>query len=245
VKLVKALLKDYTSYKGDMIYKSVTDNHKPEDSLINFVIGDTREHVEKTKQYIQKQYNTSLVDLIQKCAKGPFKELMIRLAENKRCKGICEENINKELQLLKSQKEGKWMQDEVLCIFAQRSPEHLQKLSQRMKESCNETLGEMIVNETEGCFQDALLACSFPLEVFWANRIHTALKTYKKDDCLLICCFSQCSKTFLQMVAKEYVDTFKVNVVDDVKKYTSGNLSILLMTLLDLPESELNQLKSK
>ena len=70
------------------------------------------------------------------------------------------------------------------------------------------------------------------------KRMNKAIRGLGTDDSLIVNCFSQCSKPFLQEVAKEYQRQFKVTLVEDIKGDTSGDYRELLLTLLDLPESE-------
>ena len=103
---------------------------------------------------------------------------------------------------------------------------------------------EAIKSETGGNYKNALLACVELPAVYWANRINQSVKGLGTNDALLIRCFTENDKPFLQEVAIEYKKLFKVTLEKDIKGDTSGHYCELFMTLLDLPENEKSHYKN-
>jgi len=76
---------------------------------------------------------------------------------------------------------------------------------------------------------------------YWAKRVRQSLQSFLKDNTLLIHCFSQCSKPFLQEISEEYLRLYFCFLEDDIKNKKHGDFKVLLLTLLDLPENEKHQ----
>jgi len=204
------------------------------------LIATDNKSVEEFKQFFRQKYETSLVDFVKGDVTGNFEKVLCKAAEAKRSTEVDHNSIDSDVEKLYKAGEGKWGTDEhtFVDILTQRSFEHLIKVSQKYQEKYKHTLHHAITSETSGWFKTALETCIDLPQVHWARRMNQAIKGLGTNDSLIVNCFSQCSKPFLQEIAKEYVKLYKVTLVDDIKGDTSGDYRELLLTLLDLPESE-------
>jgi len=150
------------------------------------------------------------------------------------------ELIDSDADALYKAGESKWETDDsnFINIFTTRSWEHLQEVNKRYTQQRGHDLKKAIGNETSGWFKVALLSClSLPID-YWAERCHEAVQGLGTDDKLIIRCFSENSKPFLQEVAKAYQRMYNKSLIEDIRGDTSGNYREILEALLDLPENE-------
>jgi len=164
----------------------------------------------------------------------------VKVLEAKRRTEVEHDKIDSDVEKLYKAGEGKWGTDEGVFteILSTRSFEHLVLVSKKYKEKYKHDLEHAIKSETSGWYETALLTCVDLPQVHWAKRIHQAIAGLGTNDFLLVHCFSQCSKPFLQVIAHEYKNLYKVSIEDDIKGDTGGFYRELVLTLLDLPESE-------
>jgi hypothetical protein len=208
--------------------------------LIDFIIATDNKLVEDFKQFFRQKYETSLVDFVKGDTTGDFETILVAALQATRMTTVEEGKIDSDVEKLYKAGEGKWGTDErtFVEILSHRSFEHLRKVVQRYQEKYKHTLESAIKSETSGWFETALLTCLDYPSVHWAKRMNQAIRGLGTNDDLIVNCFSQCSKPFLQEVAREYERIYKVTLEKDIKGDTSGDYQRLLLTLLDLPESE-------
>jgi len=239
-KLLVGLIKSRSEYRAEEVYKSVKGLGTDEWTLIDFLIATDNKSVEEFKQFFRQKYETSLVDFVKGDVSGNFEKVLVKAAEAKRSTEVEHGLIDSDVEKLYKAGEGKWGTDEetFIDILTHRSFEHINKVAQKYQEKHKHTLHHAITSETSGWFKTALETCLDLPEVHWARRMNQAIKGLGTNDFLIVHCFSQCSKPFLQEVKREYQKLFKVTLEEDIKGDTSGDYRDLVLTLLDLPESE-------
>jgi len=239
-RMIVALIKSHPEYKADKIWKALKNNkHLHSEPFVNFIVAQDNRELEETKHYFRTRFEITMVDFIKTTTKGKLKRLLLRCLEGRRATGIEEDKVQTDLLLMLGDRKN-WGSDDLLDIFAYRSHDHLLKLVMLYKERMNVSLEQVLVKETKSFFRTALMACIEPPAIFWAKRIFQGFKELEKSDCLLVCCFSQLSKPYLQQVSVEYQKFFNVPLVDEIKRHTSGMYADLLLTLIDCPEVEKN-----
>jgi len=239
-KLLIGLIKSRSEYRAEEVYKAIKGLGTDEWVLIDFMIATDNKSVEEFKQFFRQKYETSLVDFVKGDTTGDFEKVLVSALEAKRSTEHEKDSIDSDVEKLYKAGEGKWGTDEktFIEILTHRSFEHLIDVAQKYKEKHKTTLEHAIKSEVSGWFETALLTCLDLPQVHWAKRMNQAIKGLRTSDSLIVNCFSQCSKPFLQEVAKEYKKIYKVSLEEDIKGDTSGDYRELLLTLLDLPESE-------
>jgi hypothetical protein len=239
-KLLIGLIKSRSEYRAEEVYKAMKGLGTDEWALIDFCIATDNKSVEEFKQFFRQKYETSLVDFVKGDTTGDFEKILVSALEANRSTEVEKDKIDSDVEKLYKAGEGKFGTDEktFIEILTHRSFEHLVKVTEKYKEKHKTTLESAIKSETSGWFETALIACIDLPQVYWAKRMNQAIKGLGTNDSLIVNCFSQCSKPFLQEVAHEYKKLYKVSLEDDIKGDTSGDYRELLLTLLDLPESE-------
>jgi len=95
------------------------------------------------------------------------------------------------------------------------------------------SLQHAIEKETSGDYKDALIACTRPPDVYFANRIHKAIKGLGTDDVGLIYAFSIHDKAQLQHISRVYENMGHGSLARDIEHDTSGNYRKTLISLLN------------
>jgi len=239
-RLITGLIRARSETKAEIIYNAVKGIGTNEHALIDTIVHSTDKEIEEFKQLFRQKYERSLVDFVKSDTSFNFEKFLIKSLEAKRVEGVQNDLIDSDVEHLYKAGEGKWGTDEAtfIDVLTQRSFEHIGAVAIRYQEKHKHTLQHAITSECSGWFKVSLLACLTKPSVYWAHRMNEAIKGLGTDDSLLIRCFTENSKPFLHEIKKEYEILFKVSIEEDIKGDTSGHYRDLLVTLLDLPESE-------
>jgi len=94
------------------------------------------------------------------------------------------------------------------------------------------SLYKAIEKETSGDYQHALIACVKPPDVYFADRLHDAMKGLGTDDWGLIYVFSVHDKAQLKHISRIFTERGHGNLAHDIERDTSGNYRKTLVSLL-------------
>jgi len=94
------------------------------------------------------------------------------------------------------------------------------------------SLYKAIEKETSGDYKDALIACTKPPDIYFADRLKRATKGIGTDDWGLIYVFALHDKAQLRHISKVYTERGHGNLVLDIERDTSGNYRKSLVSLL-------------
>jgi len=239
-KLITGLIRARSETKAEVIYHACKGIGTNEHALIDTIVHSTDKEIDEFKQFFRQKYDKSMTDFVKSDTSFNFEKILIKSLEATRSTGVENDKIDSDVEHLYKAGEGKWGTDETtfIDVLTQRSFDHLEVVEKRYEEKHKHTLDHAIKSETSGWFKVALLACLTRPSVYWAHRMNEAIKGLGTDDSLLIRCFTENSKPFLQEIKREYQILFNVSIEDDIKGDTSGHYRDLLVTLLDLPENE-------
>jgi hypothetical protein len=239
-KLLINLVKSRAENRAESLYTAMKGLGTDEWDLIDIIITSTNKEIEEFKQFFRQKYDTSLDQFVKGDTSFNFEKVLLHCLEAQREEGIKHDEIASDVEKIYKGGEAKWGTDDKLFvdIFTKRSHEHLEKVGEHYQKAHEHTLEHAINSETSGWYKCALQTCIQRPEIHWAKRMNQAIKGLGTNDRLLIRCFSECSKPFLQLIAKEYKQIYNVSLEDDIKGDTSGHYEELLLALLDFPESE-------
>jgi hypothetical protein len=242
-KLLSAIVKSRAESKAEEVYRAVKGLGTDEHALIDVIIHNSDKQLEDAKQFFRQKYEKSMDEWVKSDTSFNFEKILIHALRAKRDEVVRPELVNSDAENLYKAGEGKWGTDETtfIEILTTRSWEHIHLVNQKYKETRGHDLVHAIKSETSGWFKVALISCLTQPDEYWANRCHEAIAGLGTDDRLLVRCFSENSKPFLQEVSKAYKKIYAKTLEEDVKGDTSGHYRQLLETLLDLPEAERQQ----
>jgi len=242
-KLLSAIVRSRAESRAEEVYRAVKGLGTDEHALIDVILHNTDKSLEEAKQVFRQKYEKSMDEWVKADTSFNFEKILIHALRATRDENVRPELIDSDAEAIYKAGEGKWGTDEstFIEILTGRSFEHIRLIDEKYKIKRGHGLDHAIKSETSGWFKVALLAClTNPLD-YWAERIHQAIYGLGTDDKLLVRCFSENSKPFLQEVKHHYETIYKVSMLDDLKGDTSGHYLELLTSLLDLPENERGQ----
>jgi len=150
--------------------------------------------------------------------------------------GINEAEMQADMDAFYAATEGKLGTDEarLSTIIATRSVEHCHMLNKRYSERSpkGRTAVEVIVSETSGAHQHALMACFSPPGEWFAYRIADALKGIGTDEEPLLRSVFLASQHQLHEAEDVLEKKHNINLIKRVQLETSGVLDKLLVTYL-------------
>lgn len=159
------------------------------------------------------------------------------LAEHKPASGIAHDKVASDLDALYKAGEGKIGTDEkaITKIFAYRSREHLMFLDgeYKTKSPKKKSLSEVIMAETSGDLELALLASMSPLSDYHARRLHDSMKGLGTDEDKLICHVFLPEAQLLREVAASFKRLYNKNLVDAVASEVSGQVKEMLLAYIN------------
>jgi len=94
------------------------------------------------------------------------------------------------------------------------------------------SLYKAIEKETSGDYKDALIACTKPPDIYFADRLKRATKGIGTDDWGLIYVFAVHDKAQLKHISRVYTERGHGNLASDIERDTSGNYRKTLVSLL-------------
>jgi hypothetical protein len=112
------------------------------------------------------------------------------------------------------------------------SPYFLDRVNFHYTRSHGHSLYKAIEKETSGDYMHALIACAKPPDIYWADRLHEAMKGIGTDDWGLIYIFAVHDKAQLKHISKIFTDRGHGILASDIERDTSGNFKKTLVSLM-------------
>jgi len=242
-KLLSAIVRSRAESRAEEVYRAVKGLGTDEQALIDVIIHNSDHQLEEAKQFFRQKYEKSMDEWVKGDTSGNFEKVLVHALKAKRDDNVRPELVDSDAEALYKAGEGKWGTDEdtFIKILTDRSFEHIRLVDAKYTTKRGHGLEKAIRSETSGWFKVALIGCLTDPFDYWSHRCHDAIAGLGTDDKLLVRCFSENSKPFLQQVSQAYVKHYGKTLLDDVKGDTSGHYRQLLEVLLDLPESERQQ----
>jgi len=117
-------------------------------------------------------------------------------------------------------------------IMTSFSPYFLDRVNFHYTRKHGNSLYKAIEKETSGDYMHALIACAKPPDVYFADRLHDAMKGLGTDDWGLIYIFAVHDKAQLKHISKIFTARGHGNLALDIERDTSGNYRKTLVSLL-------------
>ncbi len=237
---VLALFVPPIDFEVQQLNKAMKGLGTNEDTLIEIIASRDEPRLEKIKLKYKEQYDISLEDAIEKETSGNFKKLLIALLQGGRSKnlrpdvGVCKRKA-KELY---EAGETKWGTNSYTFnkIFALSSKFELAFICKEYYKLYGHTIIDAINNNFKGDLKKLLIsiihAIINPAEYF-ASRINDAIKGFGTKDTLLIRIIVSRDEIDMPMIKRYYKQLYGKDLIDDIKKDTSGDYRKLLIELVD------------
>jgi len=138
-----------------------------------------------------------------------------------------------DADLLYKKGEGKIGTDEdaFIKVLTSRNKLHIQAICQAYLKKTGHSLEQGIRSEMTGHLRDALITLITPLDEFWADKVHVALRGIC-NDAQLVRIFGSLSKGTLKKVNECYLKKYGKTMIKAVEDHASGNYKKLLHAIL-------------
>ena len=237
---VLALFVPQIDYDVDQLHKAMEGLGTNEDTLIEIIASRDEASLNKIKLKYKEKYNISLEDAIESETSGNFKKLLIALLQGGRSKNL-RPDINEcriKAKELYEAGVGKWGTNSYIFnkIFALSSKFELAYICREYYKLYGHTILDAVNNNFKGDLKKLLKsiihAIINPSEYF-ASRINDAMKGFGTKDNLLIRIIVTRDEIDMPLIKRYYKQLYGKDMIDDIKKDTSGDYKKLLVELVD------------
>ena len=236
---ILALFEPLIEYDVDQLNKAIKGIGTNEDTLIEIIASRDESRLNQIKLKYKEKYEKDLEHVIEKETKGNFKKLLVALLQGGRSRNM-RPDINdcqlKAKQLYEAG-EGKWGTGSNVFnqIFSLSSKYELCYICKEYYKLYGHSVIDAINNNFKGDLKKLLNsiihAIINPSEYF-ASRINDALKGAGTKDTLLMRTIITRHEIDLPLIKKYYKQLYGKDLVDDIKKDTSGDYRKLLLELV-------------
>ncbi|XP_075705968.1 annexin A3 isoform X2 [Rhinoderma darwinii] len=217
--LMVSLTLPAASFDAKQLKKAMKGTGTSENILIEILASRSSKQIKEVGDAFYSVYSKSLGDDISSETSGDFRKALLFLAN-----------------ILCNAGEKKWGTDEdkfieILCL---RSFPQLRLTFDEYKNICNKTIEESIKGEMSGHLEDLLMAivqCARNTPVFFAERLHKALKGAGTDEFTLTRIMVSRSDIDLLDIRAEYKKLAGESLYSAIKSDTSGNYGAALLKL--------------
>ena len=235
-----ALFEDPITYDCKSLFQAMKGAGTNEDTLIEILSTRPNYYINQIKQRYQQLYNVPLEKRLNEELSGDLKNLMLTLASGTRGENqMPNQNdcMNKAQQLYKAG-EGKIGTNEELFyqILTMSSPQELMLINQYyMQIGKGNDLMKAIDKEFSGNMKkllQTLVYSSINPSEYFATRINHAVKGHGTKDTLLMRIVITRDEIDMPLIKQAYMRLYQKDLVQVIKKETSGDYKKLLVELV-------------
>ena len=238
---IVALMHSQVEYDARMLYKAMHRVGTDEGVLIEVIGTRSPQQLKEIKEVFQREYNKDLVKYVESETSGHFKKILVAILQCQRHDNNFQVDQNvcyQEAQQLYAGGQGRWGTDEGIFtkIFSTRSNMEIYYIATSYQQLSGRTLLDALESEFSGDAKKLLRALFYQAintPEFFATRLKEAID--KKNIDKLIRIIVSRSEVDLSQIKTCYHNMYGSWVVGDVQKTVSGDLSKLLVAILNRP----------
>ena len=236
-----ALMYSQVEYDARMLYKAMDRVGTDEGVLIEVIGTRSPQQLREIKEVFQREYKKDLVKYVESETSGHFKKILVAILQCQRHDNNfpVDQNIcYQEAQQLYSGGQGRWGTDEGIFtkIFSTRSNMEIYYIAVSYQQLSGRSLLDALDSEFSGNTKKLLRALFYQAintPEFFAERLYDACEKQKKDKLIRIVVSR--SEVDLTQIKQAYYNKYHRNLVEDIKKATSGDLERLMLAILNRP----------
>lgn len=210
-----------------------------EDCLIEILCTRTNAEIAAIKQIYKQKYDKDLEKAVISETSGDFQRILVSMLTASRQEGVPVDanRAAEDAQKLYQAGVAKWGTDESTfnAILASQSYDQLRQVFREYVRFANHDIMEAIKKEMSGNFGQALLTIVksvYNTELYFAEKLHDAMKGAGTDDKTLIRIVVGRCETDLAIVKQEYQRAYGKSLEDAIKGDTSGDYRKVLLALV-------------
>lgn len=237
--VILGLMKSTTQYDASELRGSIKGLGTDEDTLIEIVCSRSNSELVEIKKVYKELFKKEVENDVAGDTSGNFAKLLLALVQTKRAEPsaiVDYEKIDEDARALydsgvkiKGTDVPTW-----ISIMSQRSVPHLKKVFDRYKSYSPYDMQESIRKEVKGDLQSSFLVlvqCIENKQLFFANRLHDAMKSKgAKEKLLTRIVVSRC-EVDLRKVCDEYKAQFGETLQKTISEHTKGDYQKALLSL--------------
>jgi len=234
--ILVALVTPRTDFQVNQIYDAVRGLGTNEKALVDILAHAANEEIELIKAFYAAKHKKNLDDAIKSDTSGFFQKALLALlqasrnARDETNPAASAEHLFKAVE--KKEKESDNVSN-LIAFLVKASFSHIYATDEAYKQHYGHSILEVIVKETSGDLQDLLKALITKPEVYWAQRIHEAMKGLGTDNKVLVRAFALNDREQLSKIGNEYVAKYGETLQKAVEHDTSGWYRTTLVSLLN------------
>ncbi|KAL7750856.1 Annexin A11 [Sorochytrium milnesiophthora] len=205
-----------------------------EKGLVDMICHTSSDLLQMAEMAYTRLFNKSMIEAIRSDTSGSFRQLLLALCEGNRQHSTEWDmtNAKRDAELLYGKGESKWGSDDKFFIdfFSRRSIADLAAVDHQYEQLYGKPLISAIEKETSGHYRQALMALAKPKDVYFAERVHDAVKGLGTRENVLIRIFALLDKPELMQVSSIYEQLYKQSMVDAIRHDTKGAFETALLT---------------
>lgn len=237
--VILGLMKTPAQYDASELKASMKGLGTDEESLIEIICSRTNQELYEINRVYKEMYKTDLEKDIISDTSGDFRKLMVALAKGRRAEDgsvIDYELIDQDARELydagvkrKGTDVPKW-----ISIMTERSVCHLQRVFEKYKGYSPYDMEESIRKEVKGDLENAflhLVQCIKNKPLYFANRLHDAMKGKGVRDKVLIRVMVSRSEVDMLKIRSEYKKNYGKSLYQSILQDTKGDYQKALLYL--------------
>lgn len=237
--VILGLMKTPAQYDASELKASMKGLGTDEESLIEIICSRTNQELYEINRVYKEMYKTDLEKDIVSDTSGDFRKLMVALAKGRRAEDgsvIDYELIDQDARELydagvkrKGTDVPKW-----ISIMTERSVCHLQRVFEKYKGYSPYDMEESIRKEVKGDLENAflhLVQCIKNKPLYFANRLHDAMKGKGVRDKVLIRVMVSRSEVDMLKIRSEYKKNYGKSLYQSILQDTKGDYQKALLYL--------------
>lgn len=237
--VILGLMKSTSQFDASEIRGSIKGLGTDEETLIEIVCSRSNNELVEIKKVYKELFKKEVEKDVAGDTSGNFAKLLLALVQTKRPEPsamVDYEKIDQDARALyesgvkiKGTDVPTW-----ISVMTERSVPHLQKVFDRYKSYSPYDMQESIKKEVKGDLQNSFLVlvqCIENKQVFFANRLHDAMKSKgAKEKVLTRIIVSRC-EVDLRKICEEYKAHFGESLQKTISEHTKGDYQRVLLGL--------------
>jgi len=235
--ILEALATPYTQYVANEINHAVKGLGTHEGALRDILITQPRSVIDAAKPYYQEKFGKTIEEDVIGDTSGNFRKALVHLIGGSRdFSGPPDfSSVEHDAQAIHKAGEGRIGTDDEFFVeyFTKKSPAHIAEVDKVYRIKHSHSLEHAIKGETSGDYEQILAGLLVTPTVYWARRIHQAVKGLGTNDALLVRAFVLNDREHLKHIAAVYQEEFGHSLAQDISGDTSGYYEKALLGLLE------------
>lgn len=239
--LLTGIYESPAEFDADLLYKAMKGIGSDKEIITEVLCLRSSERINEIKAKFQEKYGKDLIAEIKDETSGDYEKIAMALLDGKRGSNSSPdlENCTKIAKEIYDAGEGKIGTNEDIFIkyFTTLSPEELLLVCKEYHKIYKKNMLDIVEDEFSSHVKDLLKIILYSLyspSEFYARQIYACVGSLGTADNKLIRSIISRADVDMKKIVKYYKKIFNKDMVEDIKKDTSGNYQKLLVGLIKI-----------